>query len=182
MAEDGSMVPPDFWSKSPSPTHAAPHTSPSNLQQIIENAYQQYNPTAPLATLSAELADAGQGWPDPYLPAIIGMKESSGGAHQTYPNNPLNILQPGRYDYPTIQSNINGGPGDERYSFKELQNTSPYADYLQSGDIADFFKSYTPDRDRAGNRNSNAPINEQVAMYNMMRDKYFSPKKKVAKR
>ena len=147
----------------------------SNIAEAIKRAYEMYNPHAPLATLSGELAAAGEGLPDPFLPAIVGMKESSGGTHMTYPNYPLNILAPGQYDYPTIQSNISGGPGDQRLSFKELLQTNPYADYRASGNVADFFKRYTPDTDSSGNRNSNATIADQVALYNELRRRYFTP-------
>lgn len=155
----------------PSPT---PVPAGSDYASIIKQAFERYNPAAPAATLSAELADAGVGLPDPFLPAKVAMKESSGGLNMTYPNNLMNILVPGRFDYPTIQSNINGGPGDERFSFKELINSPTYADYRTSGDPADFLKHYTPDHDKYGRRNSNPTIAEQVATLAAL-SKYFNP-------
>lgn len=147
----------------------APSAPPSDLEGVIRKAMAAYgNP--PVATLSAELAQAGEGLPDPLLPAIVSLKESSGGKNLTHPNNFVNILQPGKFDYPTPQSNITGEHGDDRWSFKELLNEgSPYAKYRNSGDLADFFRPYTPPG------GANASLEDQIAMYNALKEKYFSP-------
>lgn len=147
----------------------APSAPPSDLEGVIRKAMAAYgNP--PVATLSAELAQAGEGLPDPLLPAVVSLKESSGGKKLTYPNNFVNILQPGKFDYPTPQSNITGEHGDDRWSFKELLNEgSAYGKYRKSGDLADFFQSYTPPG------GSNASLEDQIAMYNLLKEKYFSP-------
>jgi hypothetical protein len=162
---------PAIASPVPQPTQSP---APNNLEDVIKKAYAAYgNP--PVATLSAQLAKAGEGLPDPYLPAINALKETGGGRKLKYSNNFMNILAPGQQNYPNPESNIFGEEGDNRYSFAELLKTAPYAPYRESGDLADFFKVYTPDRDRNGVRNTNPTIAEQVALYNELRKQYFEP-------
>lgn len=157
----------------PMDTPGADGEVPADLEGVIRKAMQAYgNP--PVATLSGELAQAGQGLPDPLLPAIVSLKESSGGKHLTHPNNFVNILDPRGADYSSPAANLIDNPGDNRFSFSELMKQPAYAQYRDSGNLADFFSKYTPDHDRNGNRNSNATIADQIKMYNQLKDQYFA--------
>jgi hypothetical protein len=152
----------------------APTPAPDNLEEVIKRGLESYGKTnglgtPPIATLSAQLAEAGHGQHDPLLPTINSLKETGGGFKQAHENNPLNIFDPRGKDYPNPESNIAGRKGDERWSFKELLDEgSAYGKYRDSGNLEDFFSVYAPVSDPR-----NPSIEEQMALYEDIKRRHF---------
>lgn len=139
----------------------------SKLEQIIRLGLEKYgNP--PIATRSASLAKAGEGLPDPLLPTIVALAETSGGKKITKgDNNIYNILPGGLPNaYPDLDTAILGGNG--RKGFSGLIRGGLYDDYLKSGRMEDFLKRYTP----AGAEHGNASLEQQLRNYRVLRS-YF---------
>lgn len=144
------------------------------LVDTIQKGFNRYG--SPMATAAADFAQAGysmqQKYPkvDPLLAAVISLKETSGGKHMSpgSANNVLNI-GPG-INYPTIAANVIGGGtggvngGPQQGFLGTILNNPAYKKYLQSGNINDFFPSYTP----AGGGNASIP--RQVDEYNQLRN------------
>lgn len=114
----------------------------------------------PLATMSAEMAQAGEEnpLPDPYLPATMNLMETSGSKNMAQENNYFNW---GSKAKPDINTAING-------IYQGVANPDGlYKDYLQSGQLSDFFKTYTPSIDP-----NNPNQEELIKRYTSLR-KYF---------
>jgi hypothetical protein len=149
--------------------------SPDDLTKQIQAGFMDWgNGKAPnAATLSAQFAQAGKDLPDPYLPAILALKETRGGTgYMADKNNLMNIQYGGinNSPYETPQDNIVGGDGHK--GFVGLIHNGMYDKYLKSGDLHDFFKVYTPTYDNNG-KQINAPIDEQIKEYNDLRSHFM---------
>lgn len=124
---------------------------PQPLQKNIQQGIQNFSPNSPLATMSGQLAQAGQMLPptvSPYLPTILAMMESGGGVNQAALNNPYGIrgIQDGRQqfiNYPDPTTAILGGGGQQGL-MGTLLNSGIYNNFLNSGNMGDFFNSWTP--------------------------------------
>jgi hypothetical protein len=146
---------------------------PDQLTQQIQQGFQKWGgASVPAATLSASFARAGQGLPDPLMPAVLAIKETGGGKHLADTNNLLNIQYNGigNSPYEKPEYGIEGGGGHG--GFPKVINNGMYKDYLKSGNLADFFKVYTPTYDKNG-KQINAPIDKQIAAYNAIRSNFL---------
>lgn len=149
--------------------------TPTQMPAVVNNALLQHIQKGlagtPAATLSAQFAQAGQGLADPYLPAVLARKETGGGKRMSDKNNLLNILYGGigHSPYDSPEQNIVGGNGKK--GWMGLMHGGLYDKYLNSGDLNDFFKVYTPHVD-----NNGKPINggypEQISQYNAIRKSF----------
>lgn len=139
-----------FGSKGPMLDPVPPVTptpTPNLMQQyagkIQEGMTRWGRGTAPpLATISGELAQAGEGLPHPFLPAAIGLKETGGlrdSPKGRALNNPYGI-GPG-IAYPDIQTATVGGNGQR--GLKGVLNGPLYEKYRQSGKLEDFINTYS---------------------------------------
>jgi hypothetical protein len=141
---------------------------PNEVAKMIQSGFQKYNPQVPAGKYAKEFAQAGEGLPDQLLPAILAIKETSGGTKISHKNNYLNIGP--EIDYPSPESNIVGGQG--KLGFKGLLNTPAYKEYMKTGNLEDFFKVYTPHTDKNG-KVINDSYAKQIQDYNKYR-KYFT--------
>jgi len=125
---------------------------------------------------------------DPYLPAIIAIRETQGGRDLTEPryqgkigsNNIYNIRNTGQQgntkpfvDYPNIRTAVLGGPNGPVQSkgFVGMLLSSPqYQSFRQSKDVRDFLRVYSPPEDL------NGPIDEQVGNYQHLRGFFGGPR------
>ena len=152
----------------PTPTPTPTSTQTLDASQIQAGFGRWQQPAPPIATMSGQLAQAGQGLPDQLLPAVLSLKESGGLTNQRMADyaNPFGIMHPGTQNlvrYPDPQTAILGN--NDRLGFSGIMRPGgPYEDYLQSGDIADFFRQWTPETDP---RNPN--LEEQIRRYNLLR-------------
>lgn len=171
-----------FMGQSGTPAVASPTPTvtpaPKNLQDLsarIQAGLTKWgNGTAPpVATMSGSLAEAGQNLPDPLLPAILALKESRGGqdAIPAKNANPYNIFYPGTQksvDYNGVgglKTAILGGNGKLGFAGL-LRPGGIYSDYLNSGNLSDFFSHYSPPGQ------GNAAMEEQLRQYNVLKS-YF---------
>lgn len=150
----------------PTPT---PTPTLGQITQNIQKGFIKYGIDPNTAQQNAQyFAQAGQGLPDPYLPATIALKESSGGKTSQGQNNWINIMSPGTdtpVDYPDMQTALLGGNGHA--GFKGIMNSGIYNDYLKSGNLNDFFSHYTPASDPR-----NADYSSQIQTYNQLRSNF----------
>ncbi len=132
-----------------------------NLEDIIKAGLSKFGDGNPLiATASSQLAQAGQGLPDQLLPTILALMETQGGKTQVANNNPFNINDgTGFVQYPDLTTAILGG-GD-RQGMAGLLNGPYYDKYRQTGNIQDFFNTYTP----PGPEHGNPSLEELVSRY-----------------
>lgn len=139
----GLMKPPPVVS--PVPTGYVPPTpTPTpNYPDIISRGMQNFSPDAvPAASMSSQLAQAGQGLPDPLIAAVMALIESGGGQHMR--NNNLFNIGPG-ISYPDLQTAIVGGGQNNQLGFQGIMREGgPYQQYRQSGNLGDFFNTFTP--------------------------------------
>lgn len=154
-------------SEMPTPT---PTPTPHPLQGAIEKALNEYRGGVPIATMAAQLAQAGEGLPDPLMPAIMPLIETAGGEAITRGNNNLYNMLPTEagVNYPDYETAILGGGPDEQKGFVGTIKGGKYDDYLESGDLADFFDTFSPSHE-------NAAIADQITRYNSIRKQYFEP-------
>lgn len=131
-----------------------------SLEDQIKTGFANYGKgrEVPMATASAQLAQLGQQLPHQFLPAALSLKESSGllpgGPNQERMreySNPVGIKVGGELiKYPSPQVAIAGGGnlGIDGSPQKGLTGTlldsGYYKDYLNSGNLEDFFRVYTP--------------------------------------
>lgn len=170
-------------SPSPSPTPQGStlgaQYNPSDLEKAISSGLASSNfANAPISTLSAQLANAGSrmtGKGDPYLPTIIALMESRGllDPKPQAAANPYNIMLGGHL------VNYEGNPGlaiqggqDTRGVNRKgfagiLRPGGPYSDYLQSGNLKDFFAHFTPASDPL-----NPSPDELVSRYQNLRQMF----------
>lgn len=144
-----------------------PSQQPQNNQPIPQpqdfaNGFAKFGSNVPVATASGAFSKAASMLPptvDPYLPAIIALLETGGGANAVANNNAFNISgiqngQQGYVSYPDYTTALLGGNnnGDQSQGFiGTLLNNPAYAPFLKSGNLADFFKVYTPPGAQYGN-------------------------------
>ena len=145
----------------------------------FQKGFANYGQNVPIATASAQLAQGAQSLPstiDPYLAAVIAIMESQGGLKQVGVNNPFNLrgLQNNRtqfINYPDLTTAILGGnnQGVQSKGFygQILQNPS-YEPFRKSGDLADFFKVYTP----PGPEYGNPSLEDLLGRYSSIRQKF----------
>ena len=113
-----------------------PSPAPIPMQEKFSQGFTQYG--SDLATSSGQFAKQAQAnpIPDPFLPAVLALMETSGGKNQKYAFNPFNW---GMQDMPNLDSAI------EKVYSGIAKRFPYYQKYLQTGDLYDFFKHYTPD-------------------------------------
>jgi hypothetical protein len=143
---------------------------------VFQNGFTKFNEEAPVATQSAIFAKAAKQLPsniDPLLPAIIAIMETGGGSKLAANNNLFNLrgTQDGQnkfIDYPSMETALLGGKnrGVESQGFiGTILNNPSYSKFRSSGDIADFFKVYTP----PGSQYGNPTLEELISRYHSIR-------------
>jgi len=162
------------------PTTTPTDTNFNDLINTIKNGFTKYG--SPMATAAADFANAGyklqQQHPnvDPLIAAVLSLKETSGGKSMA-PNSANNTLNLGpNINYPDIKTNLMGGgtwgiDGGPQQGFTGIMNQPVYQKYLDSGNLNDFFPSYTPTYDTNGKK-VNGTTAEQIAQYDTLR-KFF---------
>lgn len=143
----------------------APIPAASPLEETIKRGLTAYG--SPLATVSADLATAGAGLPDPLLPTIKAILETSGGKAVTRGDNNIYNMLPTRagVNYPDYKTAILGG-GDQK-GFKGIVE-SLYQNYLKSGKLEDFINKFSPPSD------GNGTAQQQINKYNDIKGQYFT--------
>ena len=132
-------------------TPPPPKPDYSALKSKIDQGLSKYSPDQPLpiASMSGQLAEAGsQLGQNDLLPTIMALMETGGGTKSVGNNNPYNIrgIQDNKrqfINYPDLQTSILGG-GDQKGFLGTILNSGYYNDFNQSGNLADFFKTFTP--------------------------------------
>lgn len=148
--------------KKPQPVVAKTAKPKDLLLESIQKGLLDYG-SPPVATQAAALAEAGRGLPDPYLPAILSLIETGGGRKITRGSNNLFNILPTRagVDYPDYKTAILGG-GSQKGLRGLLRKGGLYQDYLDSGNLSDFFTRYSPPSE-------NASIEDQLSRYQELR-------------
>jgi len=152
----------------------SPTPTPNPMIEALKKGFADYSAKSnfenPLATMSAEMASAAEKnpLPDPYLPATMSLMETGGGKNMKYENNPFNYGGD-KPDLNTAIDKIYQGIGSTAGVGTTDGNGmgGKYRDYLNSGDLQDFFKVYTPSADP---RNPN--YDELMKRYTQLRG-YF---------
>lgn len=122
------------------------------IKQNLDKGFKKYG-SPPIATMSAALAEVGhevaQRGGNPYLPAALTIKETSGLKHAPAQkiNNPAGI-GPG-ISYPNLDIAIRGGGtggvnGAPQKGLRGVLQNPVYDEYYKTGNLVDFFKRYTP--------------------------------------
>lgn len=148
------------------------NTSKLSLEKLAENikkGFEKYG-SKEGAKYAMEFAKAGINLPDPYLPAVLSLKETSGGKHLSRENNWLNIGPD--IDYSSVEQNVLGGEGKK--GFMGLMQSGLYDAYLKSGDLNEFFKVYTPQayKNPDGSMGYNGTYPQQINQYNSLRENF----------
>ena len=157
------------WSK-PKPT-ATPTPTPEwyPIEKNIKKGYKKYKKKynlkeiPPIASMSAVLAKLGleleKRGGDAYLPPALAIKETSALQHKPAQiiNNPFGIGP--HIKYPDLETSILGGGPDDQLGLKGVLENSAYDPYFKSGDLLDFFKTYTPTKDKRNPSYENTKIN-----------------------
>lgn len=173
---DSSGKAPDLKIPKPAPTSTPQRTVPT--PQDFQSGFSKFgNGNPPMATMSADLSKAATQLPptiDPYLAAVISLMETGGGVKQAANNNAYNITgtQPGNtspfINYPSpsvaLLGGDNNGVQSKGFVGNLLQNPS-YEPFRQSGNLADFFKVYTP----PGQAYGNPSMEDLLARYQAIR-------------
>jgi len=123
----------------------------------------------PIASVVQQLADLGNSLPpiiDPFFPAALSLRESGGGVTSgTDRNNPYGIMtwdEQGNRElasYPDLATATLGGGPRNQMGLKGTINNGLYENFLQSGNLADFFNTYSPSGE-------NASVDDQIALFN----------------
>lgn len=126
--------------------------------QAFEQGFNAYG-NIPLTDYANEFQQAAQNspLPDPYLPAVLGIMETSGGQNMKYANNPFNWGMQDMESIPYVIDRIYSGIGGRMPYYKN---------YLESGNLEDFFNSYTP----PGPEHGNPSMEELLQRYQKIRD------------
>lgn len=151
-------------SPQPSPQ---PQSQGAISPEQLQTGFNRFsNPPPPIAQYAPQLAQAGQGLPDPLLPAVIALMETGGlDPNKTAtPNNAYN-LGPG-FAYPDPATSIVGGGPNNQKGLEGVLKGGLYDDYLQSGDLADFFNKFTP----PGQEYGNPSMEELIQRYMLIRE------------
>lgn len=135
----------------------------------IRQGFEKFAPNTPLATQSGVLAQSLQSLSpqiDPKLILALALKETRGGAdlvgRQQGVNNDYNVRYGGKLiNYPDLQTALSGGPnplegGAQSKGLINMLNGPLYQNYRQSGNLADFFNTYSNPKD------NNPPIATQI--------------------
>lgn len=122
---------------------------------------QKVNFENPLATMSGEMATSAidNNLPDPYLQGVMNIMETGGSRNLAQPNNYFNWGSNPKPDINTAITRMAEGVGNQ---------DGLYKDYLQSRDMADFFKVYTPETDP-----NNPALDTLLGTYSNIKNKYF---------
>lgn len=138
--------------------------TPNPMIEALQKGFADYGLKSgmenPLATASAYMAQKAQEnpLPDPYLPAVMNLMETGGSKHMAQPNNYFNWGTNPKPDINTAIDRIYEGVSNPE---------GKYADYIKSGNLADFFRVYTPSSDPR-----NPTQDELIKRYTQLR-KYF---------
>ena len=144
-----------------------PKTSSISEDQI-RKGFSKFSANAPLATQSGVISQALSKLSpsiDPKLILALALKESRGGqdlvGRQQGQNNPYNVMYGGKLiNYPDLQTALMGGEnqleGSPSKGLINILNSPLYQKYQQSGNLEDFFNTYSPEQ------SGNAPIKTQV--------------------
>lgn len=174
---NGAQIKDTATQPSPTPTvqpSSTPMPSPSprpgqeQLQQQIQAGLSRFSePAPPIASLSAELAQAGAQLPptvDPFLPTILALMESRGLLDQRPAEsaNPYNIMAPSLVQYQDPGQAILGGDG-KLGLMGLLREGGLYQDFRDTGDLSTFFNRFTPASDPLNPSND-----ELVSRYNTL--------------
>ena len=157
----------------PVPT-ASPKPLPS--ADVFSQGFDKFSPNLPVGQYSPQFATAASQLPqtiDPLLPAIISLMETGGGVKLAAENNPFNIRgnQGGQskfIDYPDIATALLGGANGPDVSsglIGQLTKNPSYGKFRESGNLEDFFNSYTP----PGPEYGNPSLEELLQRYNTLR-------------
>lgn len=138
----------------------------SDLEDQIRTGFSRFsNPPPPVATQSAQLAQAAQGLPDPLMAAVITLIEHGG----QFPSNPKRLNNIGSLggdvSYPTPEVAILGGGERNQLGLKGVLQSPAYQKYRESGNLEDFFNVYTPPGEEYGNPS----MEELISRYNQLR-------------
>jgi len=164
------------------PSKAPDLTSVVKAAKAIPNAtdfqsgFSKFGADAPVATASSAFAQAAQQMPsniDPFLPAVIALMETGGGAKTVAANNAFNLSgiqngQNGFVSYPDFNTALLGGDngGVQSQGFMgTILNGPAYSNFRSSGDLADFFGAYTP----PGPEYGNPSLEELLGRYQALR-------------
>lgn len=144
---------------SPVPDYPIPTQPVDNYIQNIQQGLTRWGKgtAPPIATMSAQLAQAGANLPHKYLPAAVALKETGGlrdSAKARQLNNPYGMGP--NISYPTLEQSIVGGGG--KRGFKGVLEGPLYEKYRQSGDLKDFINVYSPP-----SVHNNPSMNDQIA-------------------
>lgn len=149
-----------------------PQDQTASLEETIRTGLQSSPFSAsPLSTMSAQLAQAGSQLPktvDPLLPTIVALMESRGllDPKPRLANNPYNIMTGGLVNYPSPEVAIlGGGPRNQLGLLGLLREGGLYQDFRESGNLADFFRRFTPRSDPL-----NPSTEELLARYQSLRE------------
>ena len=167
----GSVPVPNIPTPSPVPTQR-----PLPSADVFSEGFNKFAPNVPVANYSSDFATAAGKLPptiDPLLPAIMALIETSGGVHSAAANNPFNIkgIQKGKtkfIDYPDISTALLGGQNEDIVSsglVGQLLNNSSYGKFRETGNLEDFFNSYSP----PGPEYGNPSIDKLLGDYNSLR-------------
>jgi len=152
------------------PTPTPQQTNTISSEQIQQGMSDFGGGTAPpIGTASASLAQLGnelaQRYPqlDPAFVAALALRESGGGANMLEgSNNPYGIMS---YDnsgsrqlasYPDFETATLGGGQNNQQGLRGTLFSGAYDDAFKSGDLEQFFNTYSPPSE-------NAPTAQQVA-------------------
>lgn len=144
--------------------------------QDFQKGFNAFGNNVPVATASADFAQGAQQLPpnvDPYLAAVIALMETAGGSRSAAVNNPFNISgtqdgNQGFINYPDYRTALLGGDNNgtpSRGFTGTILNNPAYADFRNSGNLADFFNTYTP----PGAQNGNPTLEELLSRYMQLR-------------
>ena len=137
-------------------------------EEILAGLAARGNQNVPIAQAAPQLAELGNSLPgniDPFFAAALALRESGGGLTSgVEENNPYGIMT---WDpngnrtlasYPDLATATLGGGPNDQMGLRGTLNGGLYNDFLQSGNLSDFFNTYSP----AG---ENASTDEQIALF-----------------
>lgn len=167
MRMDASVKPPTIH-PTQQPTQQPVRQIPTS--QEFQKGFARFGSNVPVASASPVFAEAAKQLPptvDSLLPAIIALMESGGGQKVTGVNNAWNLSDGQKFvDYPNYQTALLGGDNNGVQSkgfIGNLLHNPAYEQFRKTGDLADFFSSYTPPG------NGNPSMGELISRYQKLR-------------
>lgn len=152
----------------------AKNSIPDDLEKRLQKGFSKWGKGTPppIATKSAQLAQLGKTLPKNLaaFPAALTLRETGGLSNSEsgrIANNPIGIMPGGVLaKYPSLDVGIlgggTGGPGGKpQMGLKGVLADPRYKPFLQSQNLADFVRVYSPHLDRKGNE-INPPEDKQV--------------------